>query len=138
MTVPLYALLGFSVWTLGIVVIAVGTYRWIRIVRGRARIHEFRAEAPEGEDWYRRAMRAHANCVENLPVFGAIVLTSAIARVTSSKLDVLAVAILTARIGQTISHVGFPQTERAVMVRFTFFLVQAIAMIAMIAIVLAG
>ena len=27
----------------------------------------------QGADWYLRSMRAHANCIENLPVFGALV-----------------------------------------------------------------
>jgi len=45
-----------------------------RILTGRVPIREFRADRVEGDDWYRRAMRAHANCVENLPVFGVIVL----------------------------------------------------------------
>jgi hypothetical protein len=49
-------------------------YRWSRILTGRVPIRDFRADRIEGDDWYKRAMRAHANCVENLPVFGAIVL----------------------------------------------------------------
>ena len=74
MTVPVWMLLGFAAWTVILLSATVGVYRWCRILTGRVQIRDFRADQVEGEDWYRRAMRAHANCVENLPVFGAIVL----------------------------------------------------------------
>ena len=48
--------------------------RWSRILTGRSGVGGFPADQVEGEEWYKRAMRAHANCIENLPVFGAIVL----------------------------------------------------------------
>ena len=73
MTVPVWMLLGFATWTVLLLLTTVGVYRWSRILTGRAPIREFRADRVEGEEWYKRAMRAHANCVENLPVFGAIV-----------------------------------------------------------------
>ena len=38
MTVPQWALLGFSVWTLLVLFGTVGVYRWARILTGRARI----------------------------------------------------------------------------------------------------
>ena len=66
-------LLGFATWTLLLLMATVGVYRWSRILTGRVEVRNFRADQVEGEDWYKRAMRAHANCVENLPVFGAIV-----------------------------------------------------------------
>ena len=74
MTIPQWALLGFAVWTLLVLFGTVGVYRWSRILTGRVRISEWQADQPQGSDWYRRALRAHMNCVENLPVFAAIVL----------------------------------------------------------------
>ena len=73
MTVPVWMLVGFAVWTVLLLLATVGVYRWSRILTGRLPIRSFRADQVEGADWYIRAMRAHANCVENLPVFGAIV-----------------------------------------------------------------
>ena len=35
----------------------IGVYRWSRILTGRASIAEWRAELPQGSDWYQRAMR---------------------------------------------------------------------------------
>lgn len=57
-----------------LLIATVGVYRWSRILTGAVRIASFRADQIEGAGWYERGMRAHANCIENLPVFGAIVL----------------------------------------------------------------
>jgi uncharacterized MAPEG superfamily protein len=73
MILPVWMLVGFAAWTVLLLLATVGVYRWSRILTGRVAIREFRADQIEGADWYKRAMRAHANCVENLPVFGAIV-----------------------------------------------------------------
>jgi uncharacterized MAPEG superfamily protein len=129
-------LLGFALWTLGLLMFTVGVHRWRSILGGKASIHEFPADAPSGPDWYKRATRAHLNCIENLPVFAAIVFVASAAGVRGPPLDALGVAILCARVVQTITHVGFVQTARAVSVRFTFFSVQLVAMLAMIVIVL--
>jgi MAPEG family len=62
-------LLGFAAWTLLTLFTTIGVYRWIRILTGRAAIAEWRADEVQGSEWYRRALRAHMNCVENLPVY---------------------------------------------------------------------
>jgi len=61
MTVPVWMLLGFAAWTVLLLLSTVGVYRWSRILTGRVPIRDFRADQVEGEDWYRRSMRAHAN-----------------------------------------------------------------------------
>jgi uncharacterized MAPEG superfamily protein len=128
MTIPVWVLLGFAGWTLIVLSTTVGVYRWSRILTGRAAIHEFRAGVPHEKDWYRRAMRAHANCVENLPVFGAIVLALVVSKLNSSTLDALALIIMASRIVQTMTHISFEETSTAVSVRFTFFIIQFICM----------
>ena len=68
MTIPQWTLLGFATWTLLLLVATVGVYRWgMILLRGRA-VGSFRSDQLEGADWYQRGTRAHANCVENLPV----------------------------------------------------------------------
>lgn len=131
MTTPVWVLLGFAGWTLLTLLTTVGLYRWSRILTGRAKVNEFPADLPHGEDWYRRAMRAHANCVENLPVYGAIVVAAIASGATSSTLDVLAIILLIARVCQTIVHVAFAQTNVFVSIRFAFFFIQIICMFAM-------
>jgi uncharacterized MAPEG superfamily protein len=129
MTIPEFALLGFAVWTIIVPLGAVGYYRWSRILAGAAPIHAFRADAVAGPDWYRRAMRAHANCVENLPVFGSIILLTSLCGVASSWVDALALVILVARVAQSSVHMARRESARTVSVRFTFFLVQVLCMI---------
>jgi hypothetical protein len=73
MTIPVWVLLGFAAWTLLTLFTTIGVYRWTRILTGRAAIAEWRADEVQGSEWYRRALRAHMNCVENLPVYTATV-----------------------------------------------------------------
>ena len=139
MTIPQWVLLGFAGWTLAVLCATIGIYRWSLIFSGRARISDWRADQAQGSDWYRRAMRAHLNCVENLPVYGAIVLCASAAGATSGLLDALALLVIAARICQTVVHVGFAQTDLIAGLRFLFFSVQIAAMIAMgVAVVIAA
>lgn len=128
MTIPVWVLLGFAGWTLIVLLGTVGVYRWSRILTGRAAIQEFRSGVPHERDWYRRGMRAHANCVENLPVYGAIVLALVVSKLNSSTLDLLALTIMASRIVQTMTHISFEETSTAVSVRFTFFIFQFVCM----------
>jgi uncharacterized MAPEG superfamily protein len=89
------------------------------------------ADLPQGSDWYRRAMRAHLNCLENLPVYVAIVVALVATRISSPILDALAVTILVARICQSLIHLFAEQTNIVASIHFGFFFIQAICMIAM-------
>jgi len=131
MAVPVWILLGFAGWTVLMLVATVGCYRWSRILTGRSEIKEFRADEPHGSDWYQRAMRAHANCLENLPIYTAIVVAIMVTGVQSRTLDVLAIVLLVARIFQTIVHITLPPTNFATSLRFAFFAIQLISMICM-------
>ncbi len=128
MIVPVWVLLGFAGWTLITLLGGVGVYRWSRILTGRAGLNEFPGDTPHGSDWYRRAIRAHANCVENLPVYTAIVIVILASGVRSNTVDLLAIMLLVARVLQTITHVAFEPTNRAVGVRFAFFFTQLVCM----------
>jgi uncharacterized MAPEG superfamily protein len=127
MILPVWMLVGFAAWTVLLLLATVGVYRWSRILTGRVAIREFRADQIEGTDWYKRAMRAHANCVENLPIFGAIVLGLYVGNVGSALVNALAVAVLVARIMQSLVHVCFVQTDIVTSVRFGFFFVQIVS-----------
>jgi uncharacterized MAPEG superfamily protein len=135
-TVPLWMLLGFAAWTVLLLLATVGVYRWSRILTGRVPIRNFRADQIEGEDWYKRAMRAHANCIENLPVFGAIVFALYAGNIASSLVSTLATAILIARIVQSLVHVCFVQTNTVTSIRFAFFSVQIAGFLWLIGIIL--
>ena len=134
MNIPVLVLLGFAAWTLLILAASVGVYRWSLILTGRASIVEWWADTGQGSDWYRRAMRAHMNCIENLPVYGAIVVALTVAEVRSPLVDGLSVSMLAARLGQTLTHVGLPPTNASASLRFAMFFVQLICMFAMAAV----
>jgi uncharacterized MAPEG superfamily protein len=131
MTTPVWVLLLFAGWTVATLLLTVGVYRWSRILTGRASLSEFPADEPHGSEWYRRSIRAHANCVENLPVYTAIVVAIVASGVRGSALDRLAVVLLGARALQTVTHVVVEQTNAAVAVRFVFFFAQIVCMVAM-------
>ena len=128
MPIPLWVLLGFAAWTLLSLVGSVGVYRWSRIVSGDRQIKSFRADQVRGDDWYKRAMRAHANCVENLPVYGAVVLAIVVTGVDTRLLDILAIVLLIARVVHTFVHISFEQTNLVASFRFAFYFVQVVCM----------
>jgi uncharacterized MAPEG superfamily protein len=135
MTIPIWMLLGFAAWTVLLLSATVGVYRWSRILSGRASVSSFRADHLEGEDWYQRSMRAHANCIENLPVFGAIVLALHVGRVAGPMVDTLSILVLISRILQSLGHVSHVQTDAFVAVRFSMLCVQLISFAALITLV---
>lgn len=135
MTVPLWMLLGFATWTALLLLFTVGIYRWGRIFSGRVAIRDFPADAAGGEEWYRRATRAHANCIENLPVFGVIVFALYVGNVTGRWVDALATMVLLARICQSMVHVGFVHTNTVASVRFSFFFVQFVCFLWLIGLI---
>ncbi len=130
-TIPLWILLGFAAWTLAVLFGSVGVYRWSRILAGRASIREWRADAVQGADWYQRAMRAHMNCVENLPVYGAVALTAFATGATGAGLDRFAITFFGARVCQSLVHMALPQSEPIAAVRFALYFMQVLCMIAM-------
>jgi uncharacterized MAPEG superfamily protein len=128
MTIGLYCLLGFAAWTLCIVVIGIGGSRVGKVVLGRAKPTDFPADVPHGSERYRRVMRAHANCVENLPIFGAVVVAAALAHLAGGLFDTLPEVYLGARVAQSATHIA-SGSATAVNVRFSFFVVQLVCVV---------
>jgi uncharacterized MAPEG superfamily protein len=129
-TVPLYCLLFFAGWTLGIVFFGLGFPRIYKVMTRQARVGDFPADTPHGSDLNRRIMRAHGNCIENLPVFGAVVLVGHASGYSNPIFDKLAMVYVLARVLQTSAHLSSGRSQ-VIRVRFGFFLVQVIAVIAM-------
>jgi uncharacterized membrane protein YecN with MAPEG domain len=128
MSIPVWAVLTFAAWTIAILIVGVGVYRWSLILAGKAELKSFPGDEPHGAPLYRRFVRAHANCVENLPVFAAIVLAVEAAGAHSTTLDILSVAVVAARVAQTSAHLS-SGSNAAIAVRFTFLCVQLAAFI---------
>lgn len=118
----LQALLGFAGWTV-LLIVLVFLYRGLRFVTGTPINHWPRGAKPTDDaSLVRRIEDAHANCLENLPIFAVIVLAAA----AMGKLDTIAVLapwVLYTRIGQSLTHMlGVGQAH--VLVRASFWSVQ--------------
>ena len=124
---PMLSLLGFSIWTLATLLVTVGGYRWTMILSGRQPITSFAADDGHGPAWYRRAIRAHANCVENLPLFIVAVLVNGGGSTQSFAVSALCMLVFSARIIQTLAHVLLNPTSFGIWIRFLAFLTQIIA-----------
>jgi len=125
----------FAVWTILLLVLTVGVYRWGSIFARKAQLTDFRADDVRGSDFYKRAMRAHANCVENLPVFVAVVFCAYATNAITDTVNTLSVIALVARVLQSLVHVAVVQTNRIVFIRFCLFLAQLICFFGIAAIV---
>lgn len=119
LTIPLLCLLAFVAWTIALVV-ALTVARLRHLARGGS-VRDF--GIPDDRRLIWRLYRAHANCMENLPLFAAVVLVAAAVGRRSGALDTLAVTYLSARLGQSISHAA-PGAGLRFNVRFGFFAVQ--------------
>src|SRR5262249_5936550 len=111
--------------------VGVGVGGWSLIITGRSRLTDFPGDTAHGSPAYLRAIRAHANCVENLPVFASIGLVATVAHLDSLVIGQMAALTLSARILQTAVHALLAETDRTIAARFVFFLLQALAMFAM-------
>ena len=134
MSIQVWAVLAFATWTITILILGVGVYRWSLILAGEAELKSFPGDEPHGSPFYRRAVRAHANCVENLPVFAAIVLAGQAADAHSPTLDLLSAGVVFARVAQTSAHLA-SGSNAAIAVRFSFLCVQLAAFVWMGALV---
>lgn len=130
MTTPLLCLFGFILWTVALL-LAIAAVRVREILAGKARASDFTPGIPHGGDRYWRLNRAHMNCLENLPLFSAVVLTGAVIGADAPWLDRLAEFYLLARIGQSVTHIS-SGSDRAIQVRFAFFGVQLLCLLGMI------
>ena len=121
MTATAYVLLGLAAWTLFLLIL-LAVYRTSAVMTGKKQANSF---APGGEDvggCGQRLTRAHANCYENLPI-AAVILLYAIATNQTALTDGLAYWFLGARVLQSTTHI-ISTTNRAVTIRFAFFIVQ--------------
>lgn len=116
------ALLGFTAWTL-LLVLVIFSWRGIEIVlKGKKADSWTRGKDTESPGLIRRIEHAHANCLENLPLFAVIVLAAS-AMSKSAVTDHWAMYVLYARIAQSVTHM-IGVSHWLVMLRATFWSVQ--------------
>ncbi len=121
MTPTLHALIAFIAWTL--LLLALMEVLRTRLVAVKAVApNEFAPDNANLSPFMQRLARAHANCVESLPVVGGLMLIAVVAGRTEVT-DPLAYVLLGARIVQSLVHLA-SLSSAAVTVRFAAFVVQ--------------
>jgi uncharacterized MAPEG superfamily protein len=115
------ALVAFIAWTL-LLLTLMEAVRSQLVLRRKVRANGFTPDNANLSPFMQRLARAHANCLENLPIFGGLLLV-AIATGNTSVTDPLAYLFLGARVFQSLVHLS-SVSARAVTIRFTAFAVQ--------------
>jgi uncharacterized MAPEG superfamily protein len=122
-TPTLLALTGFIAWTLCLLVV-MELQRVGLVAAKRIAANEFRPDNANLSPFMQRLARAHANCLENLPVLGGLMLVAVVSG-KSSITDSLALVMLAARVVQSLVHLS-SLSVLAVNVRFLAFVVQLV------------
>lgn len=115
------ALLGYAAWTLALATL-IPASRAPAILAGRRKANSFKTDGSDATDFSERLHRAYYNCCENLPAAAAVLLY-AIASDQTAVTDPLALILLGARVGQSVTHL-ISVTHTAVLIRATFYFSQ--------------
>jgi uncharacterized MAPEG superfamily protein len=115
------ALTGFIAWTL-LLLVVMELIRTQLVLRGKVPANGFTPDNAGLSPFMQRLARAHANCVEGLPVFGGLLLVSIVTGSTAMT-DPLAYVFLACRVFQSLVHLT-SLSATAVSIRFTAFACQ--------------
>jgi uncharacterized MAPEG superfamily protein len=121
MSPTLIALAGFIAWSLFLLVL-MELIRSKLVLTGAVAANGFTPDNAKLSPFMQRLARAHANCLEGLPIFGGLMVVAVVAG-KSSITDPLAYAFLGARILQSVIHLS-SLSAAAVTLRFSAFAVQ--------------
>lgn len=121
MNSTLGALTGFIAWTLFLLVL-MEAIRSRLVMTREVPANGFRPDNTNLSPFMQRLARAHANCLEGLPIFGGLMLVAVVAG-KASVTDPLAYALLGARVVQSLIHLA-SVSPAAVTARFLAFSVQ--------------
>lgn len=121
MSRSLLALLGFVSWTLALLVL-MEAIRAKLVMTKAVPANGFSPDNANLSPFMQRLARAHANCLEGLPIFGGLLIIAVLAGKTQVT-DPLAYVFLGARIAQSLIHLT-STSPAAVTARFTAFAVQ--------------
>jgi uncharacterized MAPEG superfamily protein len=108
-------------WALLLVVI-MEVLRGRLVASGRIAGNEFRPDNSNLSPFMQRLARAHANCIEGLPIFGGLLVVALVTN-RAGVTDSLAPWLLLARIVQSVAHLA-SRSVPAVNIRFVAFVLQ--------------
>jgi uncharacterized MAPEG superfamily protein len=115
------ALAGFIAWTLALLVLMEAIRSKLVLAR-EVPANGFVPDNANLSPFMQRLARAHANCIEGLPIFGGLMVVAALAG-RAAVTDPLAYVLLGARLVQSVIHLA-STSPTAVTLRFTAFAVQ--------------
>jgi len=121
MSSTITALTGFIAWSLFLLVL-MEVLRSKLVITKAVPANGFTPDNSNLSPFMQRLARAHANCVEGLPIFGGLMLVAVVTDRTTTT-DALAYAFLCARIAQSLIHL-YSLSPAAVTMRFAAFAVQ--------------
>ena len=115
------ALAAFIAWALALLVL-MEAIRSKMVLTGEVAANGFVPDNANLSPFMQRLARAHANCLEGLPIFGGLMVVALVAG-RQSVTDSLAYVFLFARLVQSVIHL-LSVSPTAVTLRFTAFAVQ--------------
>jgi uncharacterized MAPEG superfamily protein len=121
MNATLTAFAGFVAWSLFLLLLMEAIRSWL-VVTKAVPANGFQPDNGNLSPFMQRLARAHANCLEGLPLFGGLMLVAVLAG-KADVTDPLAPVFLGARIVQSLIHL-VSVSPTAVTLRFTAFAVQ--------------
>ena len=116
-----FALSGFIAWTL-LLLIVMEVIRTKMVIARETPANGFVPDNANLSPFMQRLARAHANCLEGLPIFGGLMLVALVTG-RSGLTDPLAPILLAARVIQSTIHIA-SLSNVAVTLRFSAFAVQ--------------
>lgn len=115
------ALIGYITWIL-VLLVFIAVYRTVMVAKKQQAANGFKADGSNSSAFGQRLTRTQANCVESFAFIGGLMLL-ALATNSAAITNGLALLLLGARMGQSITHL-ISTSVLAVQVRFVFFLIQ--------------
>ena len=114
-------LLGYITWIL-VLLVWLAVYRTLLVAKKQQAVNDFKADGSNSPAFGERITRAQSNCVESFAFIGGLMLL-ALATDSAAITNNLALLLLAARLGQSITHL-ISTSVLAVQIRFAFFLAQ--------------
>jgi hypothetical protein len=114
-------LLGYITWIL-VLLVWLAVYRTLLVAKKQQAVNDFKADGSNSPAFGERLARAQGNCVESFAFIGGLMLL-ALATDSAAITNGLALLLLVARLGQSMTHL-ISTSVLAVQIRFAFFLVQ--------------
>ena len=116
-----WALLGYITIT-ALLALAIPTWRAVLTVFAGRKSNSFTPSGTDISPLFERVCRAHANCYENFPLIGGMLILALLTETTQIT-NALAGYLLAARLLQSIVHI-ISTNEVMVTIRFTLYYVQ--------------